>query len=252
MAGSSMSIEVQHRYQLRSRIPRPPSTFMLLAQEKRRSVAAENPNENNQRVSSHLGKLWRSLSAVVKEPYQRKAAEAAVVHRRNYPDYVYNPREAHQHKGQERRAKAVVSKPKNGCSGDQEQQPSISTAVAQDRGFHEFHHPPRPTQMNERRGTSAARGGASGALVSSTLLNDEDDDSSAGTSSFDQSGYLESLGSAGGAPGEGQPSQSAAGSLPAYSYDHQYAPAKRSAPVATGGHALVALKIAEMFSKRSL
>ncbi|KAH7979867.1 hypothetical protein HPB49_011665 [Dermacentor silvarum] len=104
MAGSSMSSEVQHRYQLRSRIPRPSSTFMLLAQEKRRSVAAENPNENNLRVSSHLGKLWRSLSAVVKEPYQRKLAEAAVAHRKNHPDYVYNPREAHQHKGQERRA----------------------------------------------------------------------------------------------------------------------------------------------------
>ncbi|KAH7979864.1 hypothetical protein HPB49_011662 [Dermacentor silvarum] len=113
----------------------------------------------------HLGELWRSLSAAVKEPYQRKAAEAAIVHRRNHPDYVYNPREAHQHKGQERRAKAVVSKPKNGLSGDQEQQPSISTAVAQDRGFQEFQHPPPPSQRNECRGTSAACGGASGALV---------------------------------------------------------------------------------------
>ncbi|XP_037576962.1 sex-determining region Y protein [Dermacentor silvarum] len=159
-----MSSEVQHSYQLRSRIPRPRSAFMLFAEEKRRSVADENPNENNQRVSSRLGELWRSLSTAVKEPYQRKAAEAAIVHRRNHPDYVYNPREAHRRKGQERRAKAVVSKPKNGSSGDQEQQPSISTAVAQDRGFPEFQHPPPPpSQRNERRGTSAARGSASGA-----------------------------------------------------------------------------------------
>ncbi|KAH7979865.1 hypothetical protein HPB49_011663 [Dermacentor silvarum] len=252
-----MSSEVQHSYQLRSRIPRPRSAFMLC-----------------------LRKLWRSLSAAVKEPYQRKAAEAAIVHRRNHPEYVYNPREAHRRKGQERRAKAVVSKPKNGSSGDQEQQPSIDTAMAQDRGFPEFQHPPPPpSQKNERRGTSAARGSGSGAAqrmplprptatvtatasalsdarpnnvhrfnaplqpslhwvnrenalpttlltaarvfkqaktsyarimhhnqVSSTLLNDEDDDSTAGTSSFDQSGFLGSLGSAGGAPGEDQPS----------------------------------------------
>ncbi|KAL1425079.1 hypothetical protein MTO96_019531 [Rhipicephalus appendiculatus] len=82
MAGPSMSSEVQHGYQLRWRIPRPPNAFMLFAQEKRRSVAAENPSENNQRVSTRLGKLWRSLSAADKEPYQRKAAEAAAVHRK--------------------------------------------------------------------------------------------------------------------------------------------------------------------------
>lgn len=125
-------------------------------------MAAENPNENNQRVSSRLGKLWRSLSAADKEPYQRKAAEAAAVHRRKYPDYVYNPREARQRKEQERRAKAFASMTDG--SGDQEQQPSTSTAATQGRSSPEYqelpHSLPLP-QRNRRRATSAV--GSSGA-----------------------------------------------------------------------------------------
>ncbi|KAH7983762.1 sex-determining region Y protein [Rhipicephalus sanguineus] len=96
-----MRQEVQHYHQLRSGVPPPPKAFMPFAQEKRRSVAAEKPNENNQRVSSRLGKMWRSLSAFDKQPYQRKAAAADAVHRRRYPDYVFDQRRAHQSKEQE-------------------------------------------------------------------------------------------------------------------------------------------------------
>nr|XP_050046320.1 transcription factor SOX-18-like [Dermacentor andersoni] len=132
--GASLSSEVQHSYQLRSRIPRPPNAFMLSAHEKWRSVAAENPNENNQHVSSLLGKLWRSLSVANKEPYRRKPAASADVHRRKHPECVHNPREAQRRKMQARRTKAISGKLKNGTSGDQQQQASISMAVAQDRG----------------------------------------------------------------------------------------------------------------------
>nr|XP_054921793.1 transcription factor sox-3-like [Dermacentor andersoni] len=165
VAGASLSSEVQHSYQLRSCIQRPPNAFMLVAHEKMRSVAAEKPNENNQRVSSHLGKLWRSLSAADKEPYQHKPSAAAAVHRRKHPDYLYNTREAQRCKMQARRAKAIASELKRGTSGNQEQQPRISTAVAQDRGSPEFlqqQHPLPPPQSNENRATSAARGSGSG------------------------------------------------------------------------------------------
>ncbi|XP_070390653.1 uncharacterized protein [Dermacentor albipictus] len=137
---------------------------MLFAREKKRSVAAEN--ENNQRVSSRPGKLWGSLSVADKEPRQRKVVAAAAVHRRKYPGYVYNPREAQRCKRQARRAKAIASKLKNGTSGDEQQQPWISTAVAQSRGTPEFQqqqHPPPPPQSKEQRATSAARGSDSGA-----------------------------------------------------------------------------------------
>nr|XP_050046357.1 transcription factor SOX-21-like [Dermacentor andersoni] len=138
---------------------------MLVAHGKRRSVAAENANENNQRVSSRPGKLWRSLSVADKEPSQRKAAAAAAVHTKQHPEYVYNPREAQRCKTQARRTKAIASKVMNGTSGDEQQQPSISTAEAHGRGSPELQqkqHPP-PPQRNERRATSAARGRYSGA-----------------------------------------------------------------------------------------
>lgn len=165
-AGPSFSSGVQHGYQLRWRIPRPPNAFMLFAQEKRRSVAAENPNENNQRVSSRLGKLWRSLSAADKEPYQRRAAEAAAVHRRKYPDYVYNPREARRRKEQERRAKAIAGKVKKDTSADEE--PEQGTCAAQSPRTPDFsqlpQHPPSPPQLMpmpqrlRRRTACVARG----------------------------------------------------------------------------------------------
>ncbi|KAH7942379.1 hypothetical protein HPB49_023617 [Dermacentor silvarum] len=233
-----MSSEVQHSYQLRSRIPRPRSAFMLFAEEKRRSVADENPNENNQRVSSRLRKLWRSLSGGVKEPYQRKVAEAAIVHRRNHPDYVYNPREAHRHKAQERRARRLLASPRMAVPGTRSSsrafpQPWPKIEVSRSSSIHHHHrrkgtNPVEPalpvaalrvllrecrslgrrplSQPRRRLARLCGPTTCTGSPVSSTLLNDEDDKSSAGTSLFDQSGFLENLGSAGGAPDEGQPS----------------------------------------------
>ncbi|KAH7979311.1 hypothetical protein HPB49_009012 [Dermacentor silvarum] len=141
---------------------------MLFAQEKRRWVAAENANENNQRVSSRLGKLWRTLGAADKEPYQRKAVEAAAVHRRKYLDYMYNARKARRRKEQERSTKKIASKLKNDSSGNQKQQSSPSTVATHGRGTPECQQqqqdlpPSRPPQRKKRCATSAAWGGASG------------------------------------------------------------------------------------------
>nr|XP_050046321.2 transcription factor SOX-6-like [Dermacentor andersoni] len=166
VAGASLSSEVQHSYQLRSRIQRPPNAFMLVAHEKMRSVAAEKPNEDNQRVSSHLGMLWRSLSAADKEPYQHKPSAAAAVPRRKQPGYANNPREAQRCKRQERMTKAISRKLNDGICRDQEQQPSISVAVAEYRGtpdFQQQQHPPPPPKRNEHCATSAAWDSDSGA-----------------------------------------------------------------------------------------
>ncbi|XP_070386286.1 uncharacterized protein [Dermacentor albipictus] len=290
--GASQSSEVHHSYQLRSRTRRPPNTFMLVAHGKRQSVAAENPNVNNRRVNSRLGKMWRSLSVADKQPYQRKPAASADVHRRKHPECVHNPRETQRCKMQALRTKAISGKLKNGASGDQQQQASISMTVVQDRGIPEFQqqqqHPPPPPERNEWRATSAARRSDSGAAklitrprpsatvaatasarsaarpynvpwfpghlpplvreanrtnavptthlraarafkqlktpcarsklgnqLSPTFLDDEDDDLFAGTPSFDQGGIRETLGSAVGAPGEGQPWSPAAGCIAA-------------------------------------
>ncbi|KAH7934590.1 hypothetical protein HPB51_029044 [Rhipicephalus microplus] len=145
VAGPSMSSGEQHGYQLRRRIPQPPNAFMLFAMENRRSVAAENPNEDNQRVSTRLGKLWRSLSAAAKESYQRKAAVAAAIHRIKYPGYVYNPREAHRRKEQARIAKAIASKVKQEPSDDQELE-AQSTSASLGPSTPALQNPPRLPQ----------------------------------------------------------------------------------------------------------
>ncbi|KAH7980111.1 hypothetical protein HPB49_013081 [Dermacentor silvarum] len=141
MAGASLSSEVQHCYKRRSHVPPPPSALMPFAQEKRRSVAAMNANENNRCVSSRLAKLRRPLRAADKEPLQRK----------------------------ERIAKQVTSKLRNASSWDKEQQPTTCTVAAQGRSSPKFQqqlHPPSlpPTPSSKHRGTiSAARIGPSGA-----------------------------------------------------------------------------------------
>ncbi|XP_075739393.1 uncharacterized protein LOC142784778 [Rhipicephalus microplus] len=144
-AGPSMSSGEQHGYQLRRRIPQPPNAFMLFAMENRRSVAAENPNEDNQRVSTRLGKFWRSLSAAAKESYRRKAAVAAAIHRIKYPGYVYNPREAHRRKEQARIAKAIASKVKQEPSDDQELE-AQSTSASLGPSTPALQNPPRLSQ----------------------------------------------------------------------------------------------------------
>ncbi|KAH7980835.1 hypothetical protein HPB49_019562 [Dermacentor silvarum] len=153
MVGESLRIEVQHCYKLRSRVPPPPNAFMQCTQEKKRSVAATNVNEGNGRLSSRLAKLWRPLRAADKK----------------YSDYAHIPREASRRMEQERIAKQVTSKLKNGSSWDKEQQPRTSTVAAHSRGSPEFQqrpHPPPlpPTPKSKHRGTiSIAPVDASGA-----------------------------------------------------------------------------------------
>ncbi|KAH7980110.1 hypothetical protein HPB49_013080 [Dermacentor silvarum] len=167
MVGASLSSEVQHCYQRRSHVPPPPSALMPFAQEKRRSVAAMNANENNQRISSRLAKLRLPLRAADKEPLQRKVAEAVAVHRRKYPDYAHHPREARRRKEQERIAKQVTSKLNNDRSWVKEQQPLTSLVTAQGPGSPKFqqqlHPPPLPPTPR------STHGAISGAARVSTL-----------------------------------------------------------------------------------
>ncbi|KAH7980112.1 hypothetical protein HPB49_013082 [Dermacentor silvarum] len=120
-------------------------------------------------ISSQLAKRWRPPHAADKEPFQRKVGEAVAGHRRKYPDYVHNPREASRHMEQERIAKQVTRKLKNGSSWDKEQQPRTSTVAAHGRGSPDFEkqlHPPplQPTASSKHRGTiNAAPVRASGA-----------------------------------------------------------------------------------------
>ncbi|XP_077486471.1 uncharacterized protein LOC144097700 [Amblyomma americanum] len=151
----------EHSYDLRSRIPRPPNAFMLFAQEKRRLVAAQNPNENNQIVSTRLGKMWLALSAADKDLYRRKAALEAAKHRKKYPDYVYNPLDARHRKEQERRAKQIAAKLMKGI----EEPPAVTAKESggassheQDKDSKEAGSAKRRLTMQRRRRRAAAGG----------------------------------------------------------------------------------------------
>ncbi|XP_049268806.1 sex-determining region Y protein-like [Rhipicephalus sanguineus] len=156
MAVPSRSRGVRHSHQLWSRIPPPTNAFTQFAQEKRRSVASEKLNEDNQRVSSRLGELWRSLSTVDRGPHQRNEADSAAVHRRRYSDYVFTQRGAHQRGEDERWVGPGMSLPGSvpDVQGKRSSSPALPrapTRVAADRSCSIHTHlspPPRgPNSM---------------------------------------------------------------------------------------------------------
>ncbi|XP_037506414.1 transcription factor SOX-18-like [Rhipicephalus sanguineus] len=168
IAGPSMKQEVQHYHQLWSGVPPPPKAFMPFAQEKRRSVAAEKLNEDNQRVSSRLGKLWRSFCAIDKGPYQRNEAEAAAAQRRRYPYYVFDQRGAHKRGEHGHRISPGMSLP--GSVPDVQLKRSSSSALPRAPSRAEADrscsiHPPLspPPQRCNCRATSATLDRVSGA-----------------------------------------------------------------------------------------
>ncbi|EZA58802.1 Transcription factor Sox-19b [Ooceraea biroi] len=84
---------------VKPKIPRPANAFMLFANEWRRKLAAENPRESNKDISVRLvvqkqSIFWKNMSKDVKEKYFALAREVDKEHKRKYPDYVYNPKEA--------------------------------------------------------------------------------------------------------------------------------------------------------------
>ncbi|XP_044003969.1 uncharacterized protein LOC122849343 [Aphidius gifuensis] len=76
------------------KIPRPANAFMIFANKWRKKLAAENPKESNKDISVRLGMLWKSMDKNEKENYFSLAREVDAEHKRKYPDYVYNPKEA--------------------------------------------------------------------------------------------------------------------------------------------------------------
>ncbi|OXU26895.1 hypothetical protein TSAR_015815 [Trichomalopsis sarcophagae] len=76
------------------KIPRPANAFMLFANEWRKKLAVENPKESNKDISVRLGVRWKTMPKELKEKYFALAREVDAEHKRKYPDYVYNPKEA--------------------------------------------------------------------------------------------------------------------------------------------------------------
>ena len=57
-------------------------------------MAKEFPDASNSEISVKLGEIWNQLTSEQQKPYFQKAESLKAVHKQNYPNYVYQPRQA--------------------------------------------------------------------------------------------------------------------------------------------------------------
>ncbi|XP_076805891.1 uncharacterized protein LOC143449537 isoform X2 [Clavelina lepadiformis] len=81
----------------RNKVKRPMNAFLVWARQKRSLYAKKNPALTNAEISVRLGERWQQLKPSEKQPYFDQAAKIKAEHKREYPDWTYQPRPKRRH-----------------------------------------------------------------------------------------------------------------------------------------------------------
>ncbi|XP_054614737.1 transcription factor SOX-10 [Dunckerocampus dactyliophorus] len=87
-----MPVRVNSGSKSKPHVKRPMNAFMVWAQAARRKLADQHPHLHNAELSKTLGKLWRLLNESDKRPFIEEAERLRKQHKKDYPDYKYQPR----------------------------------------------------------------------------------------------------------------------------------------------------------------
>ncbi|KAJ8263957.1 hypothetical protein GJAV_G00143510 [Gymnothorax javanicus] len=87
-----MPVRVNSGSKSKPHVKRPMNAFMVWAQAARRKLADQYPQLHNAELSKTLGKLWRLLNESDKRPFIEEAERLRKQHKKDYPEYKYQPR----------------------------------------------------------------------------------------------------------------------------------------------------------------
>ncbi|XP_059835737.1 transcription factor SOX-8-like isoform X2 [Hypanus sabinus] len=131
-----MPVRINGTSKNKPHVKRPMNAFMVWAQAARRKLADQYPHLHNAELSKTLGKLWRLLSESEKRPFVEEAERLRVQHKKDHPDYKYQPR----------RRKSVKNGPTDSEQGAEQSQLAVGQVykdgLSAGRGVSDGHHPP--------------------------------------------------------------------------------------------------------------